>query len=48
MSLEPAVAALAALILLHERLTPMQWVAIGAVMIASVGMVSGEDGVALP
>ena len=46
MSLEPAVAALTALILLHERLTPMQWVAIGAVMIASAGMVSGDEGVA--
>jgi inner membrane transporter RhtA len=42
MSLEPALAALAGLLVLHERLTPMQWVAIGAVMAASAGTVSGE------
>jgi inner membrane transporter RhtA len=44
MSLEPAVAALAGLVLLHERLTPMQWAAIGAVMIASVGVVGSDAG----
>ena len=44
MSLEPAVAALAGLVLLHERLTPTQWVAIGAVMIASVGVVGSDVG----
>jgi inner membrane transporter RhtA len=44
MSLEPAVAALAGLVVLHERLTPTQWMAIGAVMVASVGVVGGEVG----
>jgi inner membrane transporter RhtA len=42
MSLEPAVAALTGLVLLHERLTPTQWLAIGAVMIASVGVVGSD------
>jgi inner membrane transporter RhtA len=42
MSLEPAVAALAGLVLLHERLAPMQWTAIAAVMVASVGVVGGD------
>ncbi|EGF90985.1 hypothetical protein ABI_23980 [Asticcacaulis biprosthecium C19] len=37
MSLEPAVAALAALVLLHEWLTAMQWLAIGLVIVASAG-----------
>jgi inner membrane transporter RhtA len=44
MSLEPAVAALAGLVVLHERLTPTQWIAIVAVMIASVGVVGGDVG----
>lgn len=42
MSLEPALAALAGLLLLHERLTLTQWLAIGAVMVASVGTL-GQD-----
>ncbi|GGP73086.1 threonine transporter RhtB [Saccharothrix coeruleofusca] len=37
MSLEPAVAALVGLIVLHEALRPAQWVAIGCVVLASVG-----------
>jgi inner membrane transporter RhtA len=37
MSLEPAVAALAAILLLREFLTPGQWVAMGCVVAASVG-----------
>ena len=37
MSLEPALGALAGLILLGQRLTPVQWLAIGAVMVASAG-----------
>ena len=37
MSLEPAAAALAAMVLLHEWLAPLQWVAIGCVVAASVG-----------
>ena len=39
MSLEPAIAALAGLVFLGERLTATQWFAIGAVMIASMGTV---------
>ena len=37
MSLEPAVAAVAGLVLLGEHLAPAQWVAVGCVVIASVG-----------
>ena len=39
MSLEPAVAALAGMVFLNERLTATQWFAIAAVMIASMGTV---------
>jgi len=46
MSLEPALAALAGLLLLHERLSLTQWLAIGAVMIASVGTVGQESATA--
>lgn len=42
MSFEPALAAIAGLVLLHERLTVMQWTAIAAVVVASVGAVKGE------
>lgn len=42
MSLEPAIAALTGLIVLRERLTLTQWVAIVAVMVASAGIVSGD------
>jgi inner membrane transporter RhtA len=42
MSLEPAVAALAGLLFLNERLTVTQWLAIAAVMIASMGTVRHE------
>jgi inner membrane transporter RhtA len=44
MSLEPAVAALAGLAFLNERLTATQWLAIAAVMIASMGTVRGDQG----
>lgn len=37
MSLEPAAAALAALVVLHERLTGWELVAMGAIIVASVG-----------
>jgi len=37
MSLEPAVAALAALLLLRELLSPLQWLAMACVVVASVG-----------
>jgi inner membrane transporter RhtA len=37
MSLEPAAAALAAIVVLHETLAPVQWLAIGCVVVASIG-----------
>lgn len=37
MSLEPAAAALAAIVVLHETLTPVQWLAVACVVAASVG-----------
>ena len=37
MSLEPALGAMAGLVLLGQHLTAIQWLAIGAVMIASAG-----------
>jgi inner membrane transporter RhtA len=48
MSLEPAIAALAALILLGERLSPLQWVAIGCIIAASAGITSGGRKAAAP
>ena len=41
MSLEPAIAALTGMVVLHEALTLTQWLAIASVMAASAGMVSG-------
>lgn len=41
MSLEPAAAALVALVVLHELLGPWQWLAIAAVVAASVGATRG-------
>ena len=38
MSLEPAAAALAGLVLLGERLGVVEWLAIGCVIVASVGI----------
>jgi inner membrane transporter RhtA len=37
MSLEPAIAALSGLIFLSENLSPVQWLAIGAIILASTG-----------
>ena len=37
MSLEPAIAALSGLVLLGERLAPVQWLAVGAIIAASAG-----------
>ena len=42
MSFEPAIAAVAGVVLLHERLTVMQWSAIAAIVAASIGAVKGE------
>ena len=39
LSAEPAVGALAALVILHERLAPTQWLAIAAIVAASVGTI---------
>lgn len=44
MSLEPAAAALTAVVLLGELLAPLQWVAIGCVVIASVGATRSTPG----
>ena len=44
MSLEPAAAALAAIVVLQEHLSPIQWLAIGCVVAASIGATrSGAD-----
>jgi inner membrane transporter RhtA len=37
MSLEPAAAAVAAIVVLQEHLSPVQWLAIGCVVAASIG-----------
>ena len=42
MCFEPAIAAIAGLAFLHEHLTPTQWLAIGFIIVASIGTVSGE------
>lgn len=42
MSLEPAIAALAALVVLGERLTAVQWIAIACVIAASAGITMGS------
>jgi inner membrane transporter RhtA len=44
MSLEPAVAALAGLVILGQALAPAQWLAVGCVMIASAGAARGDRG----
>ena len=41
MSLEPALAAIAGLIFLDERLTSMQWTAVLAIVVASIGTTAG-------
>ncbi len=41
MSLEPAIGALCGLAFLHERLSGLQWLAIGAVIVASAGATLG-------
>lgn len=42
MALEPAVAALAGMVVLHEWLAWQEWVAIGCVILASIGAVRGS------
>jgi inner membrane transporter RhtA len=48
MSLEPAVAALAGLVLLHEALAPREWAAVGCVVIASAGAARGSGPTQVP
>lgn len=43
MSFEPAIAAVAGVVLLHEVLTPLHWVAIACIVAASAGAVMGEQ-----
>jgi inner membrane transporter RhtA len=40
LSAEPAVGALAGLVILHERLTGQQWLAILAIVAASIGAIA--------
>jgi inner membrane transporter RhtA len=42
MSFEPAMAAVAGVLVLGERLTAGQWLAVGAIVVASIGTVTGE------
>ncbi len=42
MSFEPAIAAVAGAVLLHERLAITQWIAIGVIVLASAGAVASE------
>jgi len=48
MSFEPAIAAIAGVAFLHEHLTPIQWLAIIFIIVASIGTVSGEHQSARP
>jgi inner membrane transporter RhtA len=45
MSVEPALAAGAGLLVLHERLTSTQWLAIASIIVASVGTLGNEPAV---
>ena len=42
MSLEPAAAALAGIIVLQEFLSPVEWLAVACVIVASVGATRGS------
>ena len=48
MSIEPAVGALAGLVVLDERPSPIQWVGIGCVMLASLGAIVSVKTHSLP
>ena len=39
LSVEPAIGAVAGMVLLHEQLSPLQWLAIGCIIAASIGAV---------
>jgi inner membrane transporter RhtA len=48
MSLEPAAAALAGIVVVHEFLTALQWLAVGCVIAASVGATRTESRIVAP
>jgi inner membrane transporter RhtA len=48
MSLEPAAAALAGILVVHEFLAPMQWLAVACVVVASVGATRAESRLTAP
>ena len=48
MSLEPAAAAIVAMLVLDEFLSPLQWLAVAAVTVASVGATRGSDAISEP
>jgi inner membrane transporter RhtA len=48
MSLEPAAAALVGMVVVHEFLTPVQWIALVCVVVASVGATRSESRLAAP
>jgi inner membrane transporter RhtA len=48
MSLEPAAAALVGMVVVHEFLTGVQWLAVGCVVVASVGATRTESRLAAP
>src|SRR3954454_8502026 len=48
MSLEPAAAALAGIVVVHEFLTGLQWLAVACVIAASVGATRSEARIAVP
>jgi len=48
LSAEPAIGALAGLVVLHEHLTGQQWIAIAAIVIASVGAIATTRETLLP
>ncbi len=48
MSLEPAAAALVGMLVVHEYLTPVQWLALVCVVVASVGATRSESRLAAP
>ncbi|WP_202879292.1 EamA family transporter [Nocardioides cynanchi] len=48
MSLEPAAAALAGIVVVHEFLAPVQWAAVACVVVASVGATRAESRLVAP
>jgi inner membrane transporter RhtA len=48
MSLEPAAAAIAGIVVVHEFLSAPQWLAVACVVVASVGATRGQSRLATP